>query len=65
MDELKRITKVLINLGIKKIRITGGEPLLSKDTWKVLDYIIKEKNPNIKIGFNNMFKKKDNIKAFL
>lgn len=27
-------------------RITGGEPLLSKDTWKVLDYIIEEQNPN-------------------
>lgn len=27
-------------------RITGGEPLLSKDTWKVLDYIIEESNPN-------------------
>jgi organic radical activating enzyme len=27
-------------------RITGGEPLLSKDTWGVLDYIIEEKNPN-------------------
>lgn len=27
-------------------RITGGEPLMSKDTWKVLDYIIEEKNPN-------------------
>lgn len=27
-------------------RITGGEPLLSKDTWGVLDYIINEPNPN-------------------
>jgi organic radical activating enzyme len=27
-------------------RITGGEPLLAKDTWKVLDYIIDEPNPN-------------------
>ena len=27
-------------------RITGGEPLMSKDTWKVLDYIIETKNPN-------------------
>ncbi len=27
-------------------RITGGEPLLSKDTWNLLDYIIDEKNPN-------------------
>ena len=31
-------------------RITGGEPLLSKDTWGVLDYIIKEKNPNRKLN---------------
>ena len=27
-------------------RITGGEPLLSKDTFKVLDYIIENPNPN-------------------
>ena len=35
-------------------RITGGEPLLSKDTFKVLDYIIEEENPNTKlsIGIN-------------
>lgn len=27
-------------------RITGGEPLLSKDTWDVLDYIINNPDPN-------------------
>lgn len=27
-------------------RITGGEPLLSKDTWKILDFIIETKEPN-------------------
>lgn len=27
-------------------RITGGEPLLSKDTFKLLDYIIETPNPN-------------------
>jgi organic radical activating enzyme len=27
-------------------RITGGEPLLAKDTWKVLDYIISQETPN-------------------
>jgi organic radical activating enzyme len=32
-------------------RITGGEPLLSKDTWGVLDYIIEEKNPNKNLQF--------------
>lgn len=31
-------------------RITGGEPLLSKDTWKVLDYIIEHPNPNKKLN---------------
>ena len=30
-------------------RITGGEPLLAKDTWKILDYIIEEPNPNINL----------------
>ena len=27
-------------------RITGGEPLLSKDTWKVLDFIDTTEFPN-------------------
>ena len=31
-------------------RITGGEPLLSKDTWGVLDYIIEHPEPNRKIN---------------
>ena len=32
-------------------RITGGEPMLAKDTWKVLDYIIEEPNPNKDLNF--------------
>ena len=31
-------------------RITGGEPLLSKDTFKVLDYIIEQEEPNTKLS---------------
>jgi organic radical activating enzyme len=27
-------------------RITGGEPLLSKDTWGILDFIIEQQEPN-------------------
>ena len=36
-------------------RITGGEPLLHKDTWKVLDYIIQSENPNknLKLSINS------------
>ena len=35
--------------------LTGGEPLLAKDTWKVLDYIIEQDNPNkeLKLGINS------------
>ena len=29
-------------------RITGGEPLLSKDTWGILDFIINEPNTLIR-----------------
>lgn len=36
-------------------RITGGEPLMSPDTWKVLDYLISEPEPNrkLKLGINS------------
>lgn len=32
-------------------RITGGEPLLTEDTWKVLDYIIEQDDPNKELQF--------------
>ena len=34
-------------------RITGGEPLLSKHTFKVLDYIIANPNPNLELAINS------------
>ena len=33
-------------------RITGGEPLLAKDTFRVLDYIIEEENPNTELALS-------------
>ncbi|NKO53291.1 radical SAM protein, partial [Staphylococcus aureus] len=30
-DEMARIAKVYAELGVKKIRITGGEPLMRRD----------------------------------
>lgn len=35
--------------GLHTLRLTGGEPLLSKDAWKMLDYI--EENPNTNLVF--------------
>jgi organic radical activating enzyme len=37
---------------LQHFRITGGEPLLSKNTFKVLDYIIKNPNPNLEVSIN-------------
>jgi len=34
-------------------RITGGEPLMTKHTFKVLDYIIANPNPNLELGINS------------
>jgi len=37
---------------LKVFRITGGEPLLSKDTWKVLDYVAESAPNPIDIAVN-------------
>lgn len=37
---------------LKYFRITGGEPLLNKNTFKVLDYIIANPNPNLEVAIN-------------
>jgi hypothetical protein len=37
---------------LKYFRITGGEPLLNKNTFKVLDYIINNPNPNLEVAIN-------------
>ena len=34
-------------------RITGGEPLLSKNTYRVLDYIISNPNPKLEFSINS------------
>lgn len=36
-------------------RITGGEPLLDKNTLRVLDYIIANPNPNLEFSINSNF----------
>ena len=37
---------------LKYFRITGGEPLLNKNTFKVLDYIIANPNPELEVAIN-------------
>lgn len=51
---------------LKYFRITGGEPLLSKNTFKVLDYIIANPNPDLEVAINtNMNPPKELFDKFL
>ena len=38
---------------LRVFRITGGEPLLSKHTWKILKYIQENPNPDLEIIINS------------
>lgn len=51
---------------LKYFRITGGEPLLNKNTFKVLDYIIEHPNPELEVAINtNMNPPKELFDRFL
>ncbi len=34
-DEIERLARLFISMGVNKIRLTGGEPLLRKDSTEV------------------------------
>lgn len=39
-DEIERVTRVLVAMGIKKVRITGGEPLLRNGVEKLVEKLV-------------------------
>lgn len=40
-DEIERLAKVFVSIGVRKIRLTGGEPLLRKDLAKLIERLVK------------------------
>ncbi|MFM9944061.1 MAG: GTP 3',8-cyclase MoaA [Bacteroidia bacterium] len=38
-DEIYSIAKIFVNLGVKKIRLTGGEPLVRKDARQIIELL--------------------------
>ncbi len=41
VDEIEEIAKIFVDLGVKKIRLTGGEPMVRKEFPEILDRISK------------------------
>ena len=37
---------------LKVLRVTGGEPTMSKDVWKLLDYLILNPKPDLELAIN-------------
>lgn len=44
-EEIERICEIFVSLGIEKIRLTGGEPLLRKDVETLVEKIAVLKSP--------------------
>ena len=42
LEELERLSNALIELGVKKIRITGGEPLVRKNILHLINCVGKK-----------------------
>ncbi|MBE5106267.1 GTP 3',8-cyclase MoaA [Bacillus thuringiensis] len=40
-DEIERITRIFVSLGVRKVRITGGEPLLRRDLPQLIEQLHK------------------------
>ncbi|WP_433772485.1 GTP 3',8-cyclase MoaA [Bacillus wiedmannii] len=40
-DEIERITRIFVSLGVKKLRITGGEPLLRRGLTQLIERLHK------------------------
>ncbi|MCL1701208.1 GTP 3',8-cyclase MoaA [Lysinibacillus sp. Bpr_S20] len=38
-EEIERLVKIFVSLGVKKVRITGGEPLLRRDLPRLIERI--------------------------
>jgi cyclic pyranopterin phosphate synthase len=45
-EEIERLASIFVSLGVEKIRLTGGEPLLRKNIERLIERLAKLKTPN-------------------
>ena len=46
-QQIKKILSFFIKVGIKKVRITGGEPLIRKDILEIISFLKNQKDKNL------------------
>ncbi len=52
-EEIDYICEIFVSLGIEKIRLTGGEPLLRKDIEKLIEKLARLKKANYELRITN------------
>ncbi len=58
-EEIVRLSKIFAGLGVKKLRLTGGEPLLRRDLSTLISNLVKiEGIEDIGLTTNGVFLKK-------
>ncbi|MDQ0162937.1 GTP 3',8-cyclase MoaA [Bacillus alveayuensis] len=64
-EEIVELTKIFVELGVKKIKLTGGEPLLRKDVYKLIAMLSKiEGIHDIGLTTNGVYLKKHGPKLY-
>lgn len=60
-EELERVCEIFVSLGVEKIRLTGGEPLLRKDVEKLIEKLarLKIQDSKFSIQVSEKLKLKD------
>ena len=44
-EELERVARAFVALGVEKIRLTGGEPLLRKELERLVERLVEDRRP--------------------
>ena len=55
LEELDRLCNTFVDLGVKKLRITGGEPLVRKNIMQLFSNLGKKTGPRTR-GINAYYK---------
>ncbi len=52
-DEIEKLARIFVNLGVNKIRLTGGEPLVRKDAGDIIRLLSVKVNIVVMKGLND------------